>query len=229
MGIGDKMRDRIKDEEYFGLFIEEDSARVDKLSKKIEDGEVRPERIIPVKQGIFRIRLGILIAKNSRGDELIPLKNEFIELYKEWAEKFFSENAYNENLRMISLSILFGVDEDVQESVRTTIVDHCVDDWLLHCLLGNDQSELTLLFPKRFHTLKEITNTTDKTDLLRRYLLNEWYNKEFDCYEAHKNKQNIYYGYWCFEAAAIAKTLNLDDGCLKDEPYYPYDLVHFNG
>ncbi|MDD7379168.1 MAG: DUF1911 domain-containing protein [Lachnospiraceae bacterium] len=36
-----------------------------------------------------------------------------------------------------------------------------------------------------------------------------------------------YYGYWSFEAGAIAKILNLDDSSLKDVPYYPYDLVHY--
>ena len=40
-------------------------------------------------------------------------------------------------------------------------------------------------------------------------------------------KEKLYYGYWSFEAGAIAKILNLDDSNLKDVPYYPYDLVHY--
>ena len=40
-------------------------------------------------------------------------------------------------------------------------------------------------------------------------------------------KEKLYYGYWSFEAGAIAKILNLDDSNLKNVPYYPYDLVHY--
>ena len=46
-------------------------------------------------------------------------------------------------------------------------------------------------------------------------------------YDIHKAKEKLYYGYWSFEAGAIAKILNLDDSNLKDVPYYPYDLVHY--
>ena len=70
-------------------------------------------------------------------------------------------------------------------------------------------------------------NETDKPRLLEKYLEANWYNEKCDCYEAHKSSQNIYYGYWSFEAGAIAKILNLDDSDLKDVPYYPYDLVHY--
>ena len=68
---------------------------------------------------------------------------------------------------------------------------------------------------------------TDKPRLLAKYLKENWYNEKCDCYEVHKSSQNIYYGYWSFEAGAIAKILNFDDSNLKDMPYYPYDLVHY--
>ncbi|WP_371929608.1 PoNe immunity protein domain-containing protein [Phyllobacterium sp. 21LDTY02-6] len=42
----------------------------------------------------------------------------------------------------------------------------------------------------------------------------------------HKNKHDIYFGYWCFETAGVAKMLNIDDSELKDHPNYPSDLVH---
>ena len=43
----------------------------------------------------------------------------------------------------------------------------------------------------------------------------------------HQGIDGIYYGYWSFEAGAIAKKLHLDDTSLKNVPYYPYDLVHY--
>ena len=81
--------------------------------------------------------------------------------------------------------------------------------------------------PDIFQIMKELVKERDKSDLLEKYLKEDWYNKEYECYEVHKSDQNIYYGYWSFEAGAIAKILNLDDSNLKNVPYYPYDLVHY--
>ena len=54
-----------------------------------------------------------------------------------------------------------------------------------------------------------------------------WDIKIWDGTILHKAKEKLYYGYWSFEAGAIAKILNLDDSNLKNVPYYPYDLVHY--
>ena len=49
-------------------------------------------------------------------------------------------------------------------------------------------------------------------------------------YDSHKNEEfKLYFGYWCFEAGAIAKRLGIYDSDLQNEQYYPYDMVHFNG
>lgn len=41
------------------------------------------------------------------------------------------------------------------------------------------------------------------------------------------NTSKCYRGFWCIEAAALAKALGLDDAELKDCKYYPYDMAHF--
>ena len=60
-------------------------------------------------------------------------------------------------------------------------------------------------------------------------VMEKWYEIHRECawYDSHKSSKNVYYGYWSFEAGAIAKILNLDDSSLKDVPYYPYDLVRY--
>jgi hypothetical protein len=42
-------------------------------------------------------------------------------------------------------------------------------------------------------------------------------------------KDKGYSGYWAWEVAAVVKILGLDDLIFKDNPYYPYDMVHWNG
>ena len=221
------MRDSIKSEKYFDEFIAEDTARILKLTKKVNDGEVRSERLVPVKQGIFRIKLGIIIARYSKGDNIACLRSDFMEIYEEWIMSFFSPVAYNENLKMISLAVLFEIEQKLITLTKRKLKEKAVKDWLLLFLMGEKQPNLPLLFPDRFQIMKELVKERDKSELLEKYLKEDWYNKEYECYEAHKSDQNIYYGYWSFEAGAIAKILNLDDSNLKNVPYYPYDLVHY--
>lgn len=59
------VRDKVYNEEYFGKFILEESNRIDKFLKKLCNGEVDSERILPVKAKAHDLQLGILIAKYS--------------------------------------------------------------------------------------------------------------------------------------------------------------------
>ena len=151
------------------------------------------------------------------------------EKYEEWIMSFFSPDAYNENLKMLSLAVLFEIEENLIALTKRKMKEKEVKDWLLLFLIGEEQPDLPLLFPDRFQMMKALVEEkkTDKPRLLAKYLKENWYNEKCDCYEVHKSSQNIYYGYWSFEAGAIAKILNLDDSNLKDMPYYPYDLVHY--
>ena len=72
------MRDKIKDIEYFNTFINEDLARVKKFSDKLENGEVKEDRILPVKSKVHDLKLGIMIARYSKGDELTLLDKKNI-------------------------------------------------------------------------------------------------------------------------------------------------------
>ena len=37
---------------------------------------------------------------------------------------------------------------------------------------------------------------------------------------------NVLINNWAYEAGAVAKILDLEDGALKEQRYYPFDLVH---
>lgn len=225
------MRDNIKDIEYFNGFINEDLARVEKFSNKLKNGEVKPERIVPVKAKIHDLKLGILIAKYSKGDELSLLEIEYLDLIEGW-EDIWEPEYYNKNLKMISLGVLFGADKLFSKKIKNMLEKSNINDWLFNFLLdswaGEQISESKkMLFPNSFSTLQKVVFHENKIEPLKKYLSDDWYNEDCGCYEAHKSRQNIYYGYWSFEAGAIAKILNLDDSDLKDMPYYPHDLVHY--
>lgn len=228
---GKSMRDKLKSEKYFDEFIEEDSKRIKKFISKLEKGEVRKERIFSVKCKIHDLELGILIARYSKGDNLPVLKDAFVDLCYEW-EEVFQPEYYNKNLTMISLAVLFNVGKEQMKRILGLFKNAGVEDWvfefMLNAVLGGGISEkIPLIFPKDYITLKQVAFSDNPMPLLKKYLLEEWYNIDCGCYEAHKSSQKIYYGYWSFEAGAFAKILQLDDKDLKETPYYPYDIVHF--
>lgn len=66
----------------------------------------------------------------------------------------------------------------------------------------------------------------DAVERLKDYLDNQWYGIHKECAWYGSHKTELYYGYWSFEAGAVVKILGLDDAALRDQKYYPYDLVH---
>ncbi|WP_157908965.1 DUF1911 domain-containing protein [Capnocytophaga canimorsus] len=109
------------------------------------------------------------------------------------------------------------------------------DDFLINTLVTKTYSTKNVLFPKPYAALKEVIdlandNQKEKaTQRLKKYLDKEWYKGHSDTgwYNSHKSKHNIYTGYWSFESGALVKILGLDDTLLKDQKYYPYDMVHW--
>jgi len=57
----------------------------------------------------------------------------------------------------------------------------------------------------------------------------KWYQsmKHEAFYQSHRSKYQGYSGYWCVEAAATAKMLNIDDSALQKNKYYPYEMAHY--
>lgn len=149
-GENQGMRDYIKSEQYFDEFIAEDTARILKLTQKVNGGEVRQERIVPVKQGIFRIKLGIIIARYSKGDNIACLRSDFVEIYEEWIMTFFSPDAYNENLKMLSLAVLFEIEEKLTALTKRKMKEKEVKDWLLLFLIGEEQRDYHFYFRTDF-------------------------------------------------------------------------------
>lgn len=88
-----------------------------------------------------------------------------------------------------------------------------------------------LSFPKTYKGLYKVTGIKDRMqagEMLTEYL-GKWYalNKHAPWYNTHL-RDNGYTGYWAWEIAAIARIMQLDDSHLKGNPYYPYDMVHWN-
>lgn len=228
------MRDCLKDVQYFNEFLEEEEARIQKFQAKLDNNEVKADRILPVMSKIHNMKLGVLIAKYSKGentDDLIQNYNDLIEKLPEVWEPDF----YIKNLWLISIGIMLDTDNSMLDIIRKLVVKSEKNDWLYNFLFeykSNNIEDIAgeLEFPQEYQMLYEIAiSEEERSKRLEEYIENIWYNAHKDCgwYDSHKNKQKLYFGYWSFESGAMAKILGIDDDKLKNVPYYPYDLVHY--
>ena len=233
------LRVPFKNEEYFNEYIKENEESLKEYTEFLSDKRVLKERLYLLKNKIFEEKLEIMVAKYSRGDDIDTLRLDYksaLELWRETSFKDKIEYYYTINLWFVSLTVLLDMGDDIVETVKRKLEQENINDWLLNFILAKGEKEPAqiegqLLVPKESQALKNAICASDKNQLIH-YLEKEWYSNFKDCgwYDSHKlSKRNfqIYFGYWCFEAAAVMKLLKWDDSDLVDQQYYPYDLAHY--
>ena len=144
-------------------------------------------------------------------------------------------------LDMLSIGYLLNVDDKQFQLINDFIEKDEIKDFIYDFLLRSklqDKAPITDSnfkvfsgFKDPFVTIKQIINTSNNEEvevLLKMFLESEWLNliNKHNLYSPHTNKFNVYYGYWCFPAAAIVKIKGLDDSSFRDNQYYPKDLVN---
>lgn len=226
------MRDKIKNKQYFIDYIAEDEARIHNFQTKLDNNEVRSDRILPVKRMIHFLKHNLLIAKYSMGNDVGDLASDFEETIFLLPE-IWEVESYSLKLSIVSISILLDISRKSSE-ILLGLMRKTKTDWLLDYLLHYFDRKIiiseNLLFPS-YKSLYNAANekTEDAVSLIKNYLESKWYKGHINCdwYDSHKSKEKIYSGYWSFESGAIVKILGLNDAILKDVPYYPYDMVHY--
>ena len=106
------MRDVLMSEQYFAEYIKEETQRIDKFTTKLQNNEVREDRIYSVRKKIDAIKFGLLISKYSYGEDIDKLRPEFIELLKDMPLYWNENSSYVDMLWMMSLSVLFEVSKE---------------------------------------------------------------------------------------------------------------------
>ena len=134
---------------------------------------------------------------------------------------------------MLSIALLLHVDLDVfrrlVEAIGVRGQDYVLD-WLVSRRRPERRPTMQLLFPKTYARLRDAIQAPHNltSPLLRSFLANwyEWYESLEVWYEGHLGPGGGgFTGYWCWEAAAAAYALGLDDTELHAMRYYPKDLA----
>lgn len=225
------MRDTRRPKEYFDKFITRDKRRMKDFGDELDAGRYPEERVGAIKDYVHMIWTELTIAKYSRGDKLEKLKKEYLaelEIYWDWVDT----SGYGCNLEDCSLAYLLGADEELLIKLRDRIHANRVSksfDWITDFILTGDRElvgSTKLAWQKPNYLLEEAIRD-NSAEPLKTYL-SRWYstNRSVGWYDSHKDENTeLYFGYWCFETAAIVKRLGIDDTLIRDNKYYPADLV----
>lgn len=220
------MRDTRKDEQYFDRLIQREPERIKRFENTLASGEAKPDRVPFIHDYILMLKTNLLIARFSRGDDIAQLRGEIEQMADDFC-KWWDTDAYTDNIRFASMAYLFGVSEDVLCRIRESLRaknNGKTHDWLIDYILMGEQGENgKLAWEKSYHLLAEAIEQ-HSAESIKTYL-SRWYSSHRGSgwYDTHKKDDDkmLYYGYWCFEAAAVAKRMGIDDSLIRGNKYYP--------
>lgn len=177
----------------------------------------------------------------SMGQPIEQCYDTFITATDWYSRGWEKDSAYADMIEMVSIGYLLQIPDDkfniivqyIEKSDAGSDYGEWKPDGILWFIIngrkGSGQNPDDVIWPSLYKSLLKITrmNKEDATIAMKEYL-EKWYDlhKKDPWYDNH-NKELAYKGYWCWEAGAITKIMQLDDSSFKDSPYYPYDLVHW--
>lgn len=238
------MRDTLKPADYFDGFIAKDLERRDKFISRAENADT-PERRFQFLRRAHRMQNGIAIAEYSRGGAIETVKaqvDQSIELFfsamqaaqncREYVLKEYA-GGYDETFSMLGLAVLFKMDIETGSKLARSIDFFGVQDALWETMLTSigvsGRKEVTsTVWPDAYQSLlvAQTAATGVEAQAAFEAFFKSWYSAMDDTawYDNHRSSAATYYGYWCFEGAAIARIKGLDVSAVRNSQYFPADL-----
>ena len=234
------MRDKLIEEEYLRERYNKDDARYTKYMATYQIKLSNPEQydIKSCKYHAFIFAFNKFYCGYSLGLDLKEFLPEIKLILQNLIETRKERDSNYEDMEFIvHFILLFNQTEFLDEYKKLLEKSEHRDfylDSVMQCLDSSWQiSTEKILWPKEMKPLCEVIqlSKTDKDSAvqrLKKYLDKEWFKTLQEGLVTNKDlEKGRYRGYWCIEAAALVKALELDDTELRDCKYYPYDMAHF--
>ncbi|KMQ19588.1 MULTISPECIES: PoNi-like cognate immunity protein, partial [Bacillus cereus group] len=228
--------------EYHKEFIEENREEIKSLEEDEKNGIQRYPNdnksiILENYLSNFIHEMNDIRAMYSLGEDISKMEVYFYNAIDDLEHTGTSKVGYIYMLWIISLGILLETGKKNIERLKKIVdkknVNDAVIDFLL-CASDIGYTKMTNVYFKEnpYAKTREIIELAqaDKKEASKRlqtYMEKEWFKGHYDYEWKNAHKEPGYVGCWSFETAALAKILELDDTCLKDNNHYPYDLAHY--
>lgn len=239
-------REPLMEQSYFDseiAYLQEES--IPKFKSRINSTVLTPSHKSSICHTIFLRSYQLLITKYSQGEKINNLKLLFpkiIEALEEYHPEDQGEplrfnfsrhiEEYIVSIWLVSLGILFGVEDDLFEKL-VNLIGNEGEDAVYEKLIGTrirgrKQTE-EVLYPRPYHfLLRAIEEEKENQGKIMSEFLKKWYSQTKDAYwhDCHKGTEGGgFFGYWAIEAAGVVKAFNIDDTEFREMPYYPKDLL----
>ena len=232
---GRQVRDPLKSEGYFRKYIQQQEGRIDRFADTMKRGGIPQERLALIETRVAGLNSSVLTAKYSMGADLNGLSKEWPEVLCSLSKKWDINTSQPDIIDAVSLAVLYEVDDETWGIVSKAAYQYGRKDWIVGFLLSSrderkDYMTWEVFMKNPYQTLRDILeHSPKKAEDIQKYLEKKWYQGHsfLPWYDIHKSDEMLYCGYWSNETAAAVKILGIDDSCLKDQQYYPYDLAHF--
>lgn len=230
-------RDTFRGQEYWDGHVQFLVSVIPKHEAQLAARDVVPERRYVARYAIFRDQLKLLIARYSRGEDIVELRHALPDIIAALAA-YFDEPGYRpvdfeqldnyvEVLSIVSLAILLDASQHDLERLLG-LIDNEGQDALFERLAERPVSSI-LLYPRPYEFLYRALDTEgQERDQLIKEFLSRYYRGLRHTYWHNTHllpKGGGFFGYWCFELAAFVKVLHIPDQSFADNVYYPRDLV----
>lgn len=233
-----KIRAQFKNEKYFKKEIERCNQWIDDDKEDFENYIKKHGKLMDTHYlSACKIRLQKIENMYSLGESPAKLKD----IYKEVLNYFlkgYSENYKNNSLALEIISFYKLL--KFQQNELNEIINF-INKWESNSKIEDIYKPASLIYfilemkiikrssYKPYETLYEIVEQPAReAEISIEKYLDNWYgmHKEEPWYNTHL-KDWGYSGYWAWEVAAVVEVKGLNDSKFKDNPYYPYDMVHW--
>lgn len=219
------MRDNKKKESYFHIYRNKRSNRIHEILIQEYRSNAEGTAFHPFQYDrLFRHRLEKFLSEFSLGTEEAKLKEFYLEALE--TTNKMTQMEYDDILKLLCLGVLF---DSSPCDIFSHILEIQIDTFL--CIFTDYlqyevQTEVELVLYESHYwlidQLKGVNNPVDIEKILWDYLENHWYEAQANWYwyETLHNPHDVYFGYWSFEAMALAKIYGVDTTRLVQSDYF---------
>ncbi|MFG6177472.1 PoNe immunity protein domain-containing protein [Halomonas sp. THAF12] len=236
-------------DEYIRFWTESNQKRKD---RRDHPEQLPPEGKVKAASGAFSQTLDLIVARYSRGDDLVALRDDLPGLLEQREKLLYycdalpeekqenrvmyerlSDGAYIEYCRWLTFAACLGADQAHIDRALALIDNPGVDALFdrIAIALGDHERPVAdgLLYPKPYAPLFEALDaaSVQQGKLIKSFL--DGYAKTVKSWGIgiiSKGTEPYHPGDWCFEAALVVKLFGIDDSAFRDHPLYPAALVH---
>jgi hypothetical protein len=220
------MRDTRKSESYFTEYTAYERERIQKKKEKMIQCSDET-KIIRISSSLFLYQMNLLIASFSKGAEKDELKTLFQDCCS--TVQRMAVLTYEDALRLSSFSVILECRDAFQKAVERfpTVYkgDKLLNGLCSFIVSGTAAWEGVYQFPRIYGAMEDVLNAESKSEKEKALLnyLNDWYerNQTSAWYDTLNSPNDVYYGYWSFESAAIAAIFGLNCDVLAQSKYFP--------